>query len=96
MRRTLDDLAALPRCRVVPDDELLDFVRLHAPRGIGWVDAQLLVSALQERARIWTRDAGLAKMAARFDVAWSTPRLTVSVRIARCRLLPLAQVPCAP
>lgn len=65
----LDDLAALPRVEVVPDDALMEFVKLHALRGIGWVDAQLLVSALTERARLWTGDAALARVAARFDVA---------------------------
>ncbi len=70
----LDDLGAVPQSPRVPDDELLAFVRLHAPRGIGWVDAQLLVSALGAHARLWTGDAALARVAARFEIAWSPSR----------------------
>ncbi len=41
----LDDLSRLPSVARVRDPDLLAFIRLHALRGIGWVDAQLLVAA---------------------------------------------------
>lgn len=38
-------------------------------RGIGWVDAHLLASALLDRIRLWTLDRPLATAAAELDVA---------------------------
>ena len=66
---TVDDLLALPQLPVVSDPELLRFVRLHALRGVGWVDAQLLLAALTARTPLWTFDRTLAELAARFDIA---------------------------
>ena len=62
----LKDLQLLPAADVIPDREVLDFIesrRLYN-RGIGWVDAQLLGSALLSGARFWTFD-GPATRAAR-------------------------------
>jgi hypothetical protein len=42
-------------------------------RGVGWVDAQLLVSTLRAGARLWTTDRGLAELAARLEVGWAPP-----------------------
>lgn len=55
------DVAALVRAR-----------RL-AGRGIGWIDAHLLASALAGRHRLWTADDRLAKLADELGVGW-TPR----------------------
>ena len=56
--RILTDLRRLPAAPVILARELLSFIesrRLHG-RGIGWVDAQLLGSALVSEARFWTFD----------------------------------------
>jgi hypothetical protein len=66
----LDDLRRLPFVPTVADDDLLDFVRLHALRGIGWVDAELLVSARRAGAPLWTNDRRLAEVAERFEIGW--------------------------
>jgi predicted nucleic acid-binding protein len=61
-REVLDALAALPRTAAASDDEVLALIegrRLHG-RGLGWVDAHLLASALLSRCDLWTRDAALA------------------------------------
>jgi hypothetical protein len=50
----LADLLALPTIETPPDDALMAWVRLHRIRGVGWVDAQLLLSALRSGARLWT------------------------------------------
>jgi predicted nucleic acid-binding protein len=59
------DLRALPAAVRVQDHEVLELVtsRRLTGRGIGWVDAQLLASALLARCELWTFDRGLALVA---------------------------------
>lgn len=61
----LQDFPLLPAAPLVPDGEV--FQLLHARRltgrGIGWVDAQLVASALVANARLWTFDRKLAAVA---------------------------------
>jgi predicted nucleic acid-binding protein len=50
------------RAPVVPHRDVVEFVRdrrLHG-RGIGWIDAHLLASALIGRLKLWTTDPRLA------------------------------------
>jgi predicted nucleic acid-binding protein len=63
--RVLADLKLLPAARVVSDDETMEFIEAHRlySRGIGWVDAQLLGSALLSDARFWTFDKPAARAA---------------------------------
>ena len=52
--------------------DVVTFVRerkLHG-RGIGWIDAHLLASALVGRCRLWTADAPLAAVARELDIAY--------------------------
>lgn len=63
--RVLADLQLLPAAPVISDDETMDFIerrRLYN-RGIGWVDAQLLGSALLSDAGFWTLDKPAARAA---------------------------------
>jgi predicted nucleic acid-binding protein len=56
---------------VASHEEVVTLVRerhLHG-RGIGWIDAQLLASALLGRLKLWTADACLAEVAADLGVA---------------------------
>jgi len=55
------------QANVVAHKEVVSFVRargLHG-RGIGWIDAHLLASAVLDRLKLWTADAELAKAADR-------------------------------
>ncbi|HEX9638326.1 MAG TPA: PIN domain-containing protein [Acidobacteriota bacterium] len=63
-------LARLPTADLVPHEEVLDFVRRRRlmRRGIGWVDAHLLASALTASAVLWSLDADLAAAAAGLKV----------------------------
>lgn len=57
---------------VLHQADVVTFVRerkLHG-RGIGWIDAHLLASALVGRLRLWTADAALAAVARELDVAY--------------------------
>ena len=67
------DLQLLPAAPSVPDDEVLGFVvgRRLSGRGIGWVDAHLLASALVSRCRLWTFDRALAAAAKDLGLATS-------------------------
>jgi predicted nucleic acid-binding protein len=57
---------------VVPHSEVVAFVRarrLHG-RGIGWVDAHLLSSALVGRLQLWTTDPRLMSVAKELGIAY--------------------------
>lgn len=57
---------------VVPHEEVAAFVRsrkLHG-RGIGWIDAHLLASAIVAGTRLWTADERLAKLADELGIAY--------------------------
>jgi predicted nucleic acid-binding protein len=67
----LADLATLDAPRVAEHAEVLALVergRLWG-RGVGWVDAHLLASALLDRIAVWTLDAPLARAARELGVA---------------------------
>jgi predicted nucleic acid-binding protein len=58
---------------MVTHDEVVVFVRerrLHG-RGIGWIDAHLLASALVGGLKLWTADPRLATLAREFGIAYS-------------------------
>jgi predicted nucleic acid-binding protein len=61
---------------VVPHAEVAAFARdrkLHG-RGIGWIDAHLLASALVGRLRLWTTDAPLAAVADELGIGYREAR----------------------
>ena len=61
----LADYERMDQAPVVPHTEVVGFARdrkLHG-RGIGWIDAHLLASALVGRLRLWTIDPALAGLA---------------------------------
>ena len=62
----------LPSAGVVRHEEVLELVRRRrlARRGIGWVDAHLLASALTSSAVLWSVDANLSAVAADLGMRW--------------------------
>lgn len=60
------ELHALPAAQRASDDEVLALIedRRLWGRGLGWIDAHLLASALLSHCRFWTCDKSLAKAAA--------------------------------
>ena len=62
----LSDLHALPPSRLASNTEVLQLIedRRLWGRGLGWIDAHLLASALLSNCRFWTLDIRLAKAAA--------------------------------
>jgi predicted nucleic acid-binding protein len=68
--RLLADYAGLTQASVIPHDELVAFVKTRRlrGRGIGWIDAHLLASAVVDRLRLWTADSRLAALAVEVGV----------------------------
>lgn len=63
-------LRALPQARVLEHEEVLHFVegRHLYGRGLGWVDAHLLASALLTGSALWTLDKPLLRAAATLNI----------------------------
>ena len=71
----LREWRGLPRLDSLDHDAVIDWVESEslAGRGIGFVDAHILLSVLREEARLWTRDRSLRTLATRFGVAFPEP-----------------------
>lgn len=67
----LESLAELPTASCASDAEVMALVERRGlyGRGIGWVDAQLLASALLSECALWTLDKALARVAADIGLA---------------------------
>ncbi len=65
-RKILGHLAVLPQARVASHEEVLSFLegQRQFGRGIGWIDAHLLASALLSHAALITLDRPLLRAAA--------------------------------
>ena len=59
----LSHLTTLPAATLATDAEVLHLIeqRMLWGRGLGWIDAHLLASALLSGCRLWTLDKKLAK-----------------------------------
>src|SRR5262245_23225325 len=57
---------------LVPHAEVVAFVRHRKlnGRGIGWIDTQLLASALVGRLKLWTTDSPLATVATELGIGY--------------------------
>ena len=72
-RQLLEDYQQMHQAPVVPHSDIVAFVRdrrLHG-RGVGWVDAHLLASALVGRLQLWTADTRLATLAEELGIAYT-------------------------
>jgi predicted nucleic acid-binding protein len=63
----------MDRTPLVSHAEVLAFVRERElnGRGIGWIDAHLLASALVAQVTLWTADAALATIARELGIAYT-------------------------
>jgi predicted nucleic acid-binding protein len=71
-RELLDDYALMHQAPAVPHSAVVTFVRerqLHG-RGVGWIDAHLLASALVGRLKLWTTDPRLTVVAKELGIAY--------------------------
>lgn len=71
-RELLEAYTLIHYAAVVPHGEVVLFVtqrKLHG-RGLGWIDAHLLASAVVAGSRLWTADKALAHAASALGVAY--------------------------
>ena len=70
----LSSYQLIHRLSTIPHSEVIAFVRAHhlRGRGIGWIDAHLLASALVANAALWTADGRLASLAGEFGIGYVT------------------------
>jgi predicted nucleic acid-binding protein len=68
----LSDYDRMERAPLVSHTEVVAFVRDRKlnGRGIGWIDAHLLASALVARVKLWTADAPLATITTELGIAY--------------------------
>lgn len=71
----LTNLRSLPLAARARDEEVSAFVDRYRffGKGIGWIDAHLLASALISHSGLWTRDQSLARLAAELKVPHRVP-----------------------
>jgi predicted nucleic acid-binding protein len=67
----LSDLHALPRANSASSAEVIRLIadRRRWGRRLGWIDAQLLASALLSKAGLWTLDSKLANAGAELGLS---------------------------
>ena len=71
-KQLLANYEQMHQAPAVPHLDVVEFVlsrRLHG-RGIGWIDAHLLASALVGRLQLWTTDPRLAGLARELGIAY--------------------------
>ena len=70
--KLLSSYGRMDQVPAVPHNEVVAFVRARKfhGRGIGWIDAHLLASALVERVRLWTADGPLRAVADELGIAY--------------------------
>jgi predicted nucleic acid-binding protein len=68
----LSDYDRMDRAPLVSRTEVTAFVRDRnlSGRGIGWIDAHLLASALVAQMKLWTADAPLATIATELGISY--------------------------
>ena len=71
-KQLLADYAQMHQAPTVPHSDVVAFVlerRLHG-RGVGWIDAHLLASALVGHLKLWTTDPRLATVARELGIGY--------------------------
>ena len=70
--KLLAEYKLMRQAAFVANSEVVEFVRHHKinGRGIGWIDAHLLASAIVGSSRLWTADRPLAVVALDIGVAY--------------------------
>ncbi len=71
----LSNLKSLPLAVRARDEEVYAVLDRHRffGKGIGWIDAHLLASALIGSSGLWTRDESLAALAAQLKIPYRVP-----------------------
>lgn len=72
-RQLLDAYSQMHQVAIVPHAEVVDFVRMRRlnGRGVGWVDINILASAVVGGCQLWTADARFAAVAGELQIAYA-------------------------
>lgn len=72
-KHLLEAYAQMDHAVAVPHEEVVEFVRMRrlGGRGVGWVDINILASALVGGFQLWTADSYLAAIASELRVAYT-------------------------
>jgi predicted nucleic acid-binding protein len=68
--RLLHDYARMTQAGIVPNEDVVAFVRERklGGSGVGWIDVHLLAAAMLEGLRLWTADSNLAAVSEEFGL----------------------------
>ncbi|MEZ5691586.1 MAG: hypothetical protein R3D71_07975 [Rickettsiales bacterium] len=68
----LEYLNDFPKAIHAEDSEVANFIKKNKlfGRGIGYIDAHLLASAIITETHIWTNDKKLRNITSEFDISW--------------------------
>jgi predicted nucleic acid-binding protein len=72
-KHLLDAYSQIHQAITVPHEEVVEFVRTRrlSGRGVGWVDINILASAVVGRFQVWTADPRFAEIAAQLQIAYA-------------------------
>jgi predicted nucleic acid-binding protein len=72
-RVLLDSLLDFPQAKSLQHEAVVEFVQKHhlQAQGAGWIDINLLASAVASRTLLWTVDPRLQVLAQRFKVSYA-------------------------
>lgn len=72
-RKLLEAYVLMHRASTVPHQEVVEFVRARrlCGRGVGWIDANLLASAIVGGLEMWTADPRFSTLANELGLAYS-------------------------
>jgi len=75
-KHLLDAYTQMHHAVAVPHEELVEFVRARRlnGRGVGWVDINILASAVVGGFHVWTTDSYFSAIASNLGIAYGPPR----------------------
>jgi predicted nucleic acid-binding protein len=75
-KHLLDAYAQMHHAAAVPHEELVEFVRARklGGRGVGWVDINILASAVVAGFHVWTADSYFSAIASDLGIAYTPLR----------------------
>jgi hypothetical protein len=76
-KHLLDAYAQMHHAVAIPHEEVVEFVRMRrlSGRGVGWVDINILASAVVAGFQVWTADSRLSAIASDLRIAYARAAL---------------------
>ncbi len=76
-KHPLDASSQMHHAVAVPHEEVVEFVRARrlSGRGVGWVDVNILASAIVGGHQVWTADSSFSAIASDLGIAYNLARV---------------------